>query len=94
VKTGGDTSDDFLWLVGKLSAIIKFDNIIQIINHFSTKRRGRQNGPGLGLGPAVTGTKFSFLPGPGPGPGLNFFFYGDRDRDLFVFQLVPVCFFY
>jgi hypothetical protein len=38
VKTGGDTSDDFLWLVEKLSAIIKFDNIIQIINHFSTKR--------------------------------------------------------
>ena len=37
VKTGGDTSDDFLWLVGKLSAIVKFDNIIQIINHFSTK---------------------------------------------------------
>jgi len=39
VKTEGDTSGDFPWLVlvGKLSAIIKFDNVIQMINHFSTK---------------------------------------------------------
>jgi hypothetical protein len=37
VKTEENTSGDFPWLVGKLSAIIKFDNVIQMINHFSTK---------------------------------------------------------
>ena len=52
--------------------------------------RDRQNGPGPAGTGTGTGTKFSFS--PGPGPGLNFFFY--RDRDLFVFQLVPVCFFF